>query len=384
MPNRISYEEELLRQHQRPPPPTGPAPSLLNAESAPFYPSVDRHYAMHPHHGSYQGKFQQHHLNAVNRQKLQFGHGNQKYQQQQQLQQLPEHERCTLRCTGIPPHVKESDIRAHFNGFGPIVELQVSAMPEHAMSKSQQVQQQQQEAEEEEKKSAEASSSALNSAEETAASRKKVYQECLVQFYSATVAKKCLNSPLPVLNNRFIHVYHSPFNIIPPKDVPRAPEPPPVLSKTSAEEPSSGKTHSGLNIFQQGVSNKWKRPTNSNEASDAPSKSETIASEQPGSEGKTEAMNAEAPPANSKVHAQREAVKETYAKLKTLAEQNLELLKKKEAAIMVSVLILFVGIEYLMFDLLNLVSDGEISRHDREARSHHELHAKHKHHPEQS
>jgi hypothetical protein len=48
----------------------------------------------------------------------------------------------------------------------------------------------------------------------------KKYNECLVQFSSAQEAGKCLRSPTAVLNNRFIHVIESSFNIVPFADVP--------------------------------------------------------------------------------------------------------------------------------------------------------------------
>jgi hypothetical protein len=42
---------------------------------------------------------------------------------------------------------------------------------------------------------------------------KKVYLECLVQFLSSANAKKCYSSSHPVLNNRFIRLFQSHFNI---------------------------------------------------------------------------------------------------------------------------------------------------------------------------
>ena len=110
------------------------------------------------------------------------------HQQQHLLQQLPEFDRRTLRCTGIPSYVTEDMIREHFGSFGYIVELQVSPM----------------------------------SAQDSGAPNdptKKVYNECLVQFLSAANAKKCYNSPAPVLNNRFIKLFYSHFNIKMPSDI---------------------------------------------------------------------------------------------------------------------------------------------------------------------
>ncbi len=44
------------------------------------------------------------------------------------VKNLPENERCTLRCTSIPVHITEEDLKAHFESFGHVVELQVSPM----------------------------------------------------------------------------------------------------------------------------------------------------------------------------------------------------------------------------------------------------------------
>lgn len=97
----------------------------------------------------------------------------------QQVSTLLEHERCTLKCTGLPQHVKEGDLRKHFMAFGRVVELQLIE----------------------------------NEGD------KKGYNECLVQMGSAFEAKKCLNSPSAVLNNRFVRLMHSVFNIVPFADV---------------------------------------------------------------------------------------------------------------------------------------------------------------------
>lgn len=98
---------------------------------------------------------------------------------------LPEDERCTLKVQGLPRTAKIEDIRNHFRSFGRVVELQITQAPEG-----------------------------------TADGDKKVFNDGLVQFATAQEAKKCFSSPLAVLNNRFIKVFHSNFNIIPPSDVP--------------------------------------------------------------------------------------------------------------------------------------------------------------------
>lgn len=114
------------------------------------------------------------------------GHDQTSYQQNG----LADHEKCTLKCTGIPPHVTEVDIRGHFKTFGRVVELQL-----------------------------------IDSAARDTDGDKKMYKECLVQMGSAQEAKKCFNSPSAVLNNRFIRVAYPPFNIIPLADVlPPTPE----------------------------------------------------------------------------------------------------------------------------------------------------------------
>lgn len=98
---------------------------------------------------------------------------------------LQEDDRCTLRFTGIPPHVKESDIITHFKSFGRVIQLQVTQQTLVG----------------------------------EASQDRKTYNEGLVQFSNAQEAKKCFSSPVAVLNNRFIKLYQSNFNIIPPSDV---------------------------------------------------------------------------------------------------------------------------------------------------------------------
>ena len=100
------------------------------------------------------------------------------------FQRLPEDECCTLKCTGIPPKVNIDELKKHFKTFGRVIEIQIKEAP---IDKND--------------------------------PEKKVYNECLVQFASAVDAKKCLNSPTAVLNNRFIKLNQSNFNIIPLTDI---------------------------------------------------------------------------------------------------------------------------------------------------------------------
>eukprot|EP00981_Chlorochromonas_danica_P001849 scaffold386_cov174-Ochromonas_danica.AAC.23 len=243
-----------------------------------------------------------------------------------QANQLPEHERCTLRCTGIPHYVKEEDIRKHFEAFGGIVELQLSPMT---------------------------SDTKMGQQEEVGESgeKKKTYNECLVQFYSALNAKRCLSSPLPVLNNRFIHVYQSSFNIVPPSDVS-----PPSAEIIERDQMLLAQEHINPNVvtsgkpkasssssanFQAGVTNKWRRPTSSANAT-VPSGLETENAEfvkdnsseiVPNEEEKAESSSAPAP-ATAVVKKEDTELKETFVQLKALTQQNEEILKRKESIIL--------------------------------------------------
>ena len=75
----------------------------------------------------------------------------------------------------------EEDLRNHFKAFGRVVELQIIGTE--------------------------------------GSGEKKAYNECLVQMGTAQDAKKCLNSPSAVLNNRFVKVMYSTFNIVDLADV---------------------------------------------------------------------------------------------------------------------------------------------------------------------
>lgn len=117
----------------------------------------------------------------------------QKRGKQQEASSLSEEEQCTLKCSGIPSYIKEEELKNHFKSFGRVVELQLNDL--HSGNTTE-----------------------VNVTD--LPNNSKQYNECLVQFSSAPDAKKCLNSPAAVLNNRFIKVNQSSFNIIPIGDVP--------------------------------------------------------------------------------------------------------------------------------------------------------------------
>jgi hypothetical protein len=280
-PGRVSYEEELMAQHSmssaaaaagpsKPPPPSGPAPSAvvspvqaLGDTSGGFVYGSSINYSQYASIASAvtcpvpnatminSNNNTDNNNNNNNNNNRPPSYKDRKGGKQYQQQLLPEHERCTLKCSGVPHYVTEQDIRSHFEAFGFVVELQiVSPTP-----------------------SPEDASTAGTAG---ADGRKKVYNECLVQFYSAANAKKCFTSPLPVLNNRFIHLHVSTFNITPVTDVPT---PTPDIIERDAKllnesilligSSSSGSTAGGSmaldrkkpfsTVHTQGVSNKYRR-----------------------------------------------------------------------------------------------------------------------------
>lgn len=113
-------------------------------------------------------------------------------------QEIPEEERCTLKCTGIPQYVTEIELMNHFRTFGRITQLQLTRP---------------------------------GSLHPGDAPDKKAFNECLVQFYNHQDAKKCYGSPAAVLNNRFIKMFHSPFNLIAVSEVP-----PPTVEEEQEQE----------------------------------------------------------------------------------------------------------------------------------------------------
>jgi hypothetical protein len=110
------------------------------------------------------------------------------HQHHQQQHQAPFEESATLKCTGIPRYVKEAELFAHFVKFGRIVKLAL-------------------------KRFGGADDPSGGSMDQ------KSYNECLVQFEEASDCRKCLSSPLSVLNNRFIKIFSAPHNIVPSAEV---------------------------------------------------------------------------------------------------------------------------------------------------------------------
>jgi hypothetical protein len=179
-----------------------------------------------------------------NQQWKSHNHRSDHQHQQQLLQQLPESDRRTLKCTGIPSYITEDMIREHFGAFGFIVELQITPM----------------------------NSQSQDASDPT----KKVYNECLVQFLSAPNAKKCYNSPAPVLNNRFIKLFISHFNIKMPSDI-RIPDYEAALehdrlllvkevNPTVSTAKAGLKRKKQLNIYVDGVASSKYRRTDDNSA----------------------------------------------------------------------------------------------------------------------
>jgi hypothetical protein len=89
-------------------------------------------------------------------------------------------ESATLKCTGIPRYVKEAELYSHFVKFGKIVKLALKRF----------------------------------GADDPSGMDHKTYNECLVQFEDPSDCRKCLSSPLSVLNNRFIKIFSAPHNIV--------------------------------------------------------------------------------------------------------------------------------------------------------------------------
>ena len=223
LPPPIDYS--ILQQHmkQKPAPPSAPPPlPILQLQhqgqgqgqgghtqiQPPLQPPPQHHQQHQALQLPYEPPFQ-HHLGTRDQQQHQQwgqdkgdtrtshygqgqgqGHGRQSSRQtklshdQYRTQNfLSEHEKCTLKCTGLPLKVTEADLRNHFKAFGRVVELQ------------------------------------LIETDSVAGSEKKSYNECLVQMGTAQDAKKCLNSPSAVLNNRFVKVMYSTFNIVDLADI---------------------------------------------------------------------------------------------------------------------------------------------------------------------
>lgn len=94
-------------------------------------------------------------------------------------------EQFTVKCTGIPHYVKELDLYKHFATFGTVLKLVLIRLGGDGED----------------------------------GIRQKVYNESLVQFEDLADAKKCLGSPQSVLDNRFIKLFASRENLIPPSEI---------------------------------------------------------------------------------------------------------------------------------------------------------------------
>jgi hypothetical protein len=382
-PGRVSYEEELMAQHSmssaavaaaagpsKPPPPSGPAPSAgitpvqaLGDTSGGFVYGSSINYSQYASIASAVSCPVSNATTMINSNNNIDNNNNnrppsykdRKGSKQYQQQLLPEHERCTLKCSGVPHYVTEQDIRSHFEAFGFVVELQiVSPTPS----------------------SLEDSSTAGGAG---ADGRKKVYNECLVQFYSAANAKKCFTSPLPVLNNRFIHLHVSTFNITPVTDVPT---PTPDIIERDAKllnesilligSSSSASTGGSMaldrkkpfsTVHTQGVSNKYRRlseehasvvpaamRTDFNNDSNAtsggdqkngsPVEDATVAVVDPTESNANAVVKSVLSPSAGAVALTKEKLelKEKHEQLKVLRQQAEDILKKKEGVLQVQLI----------------------------------------------
>lgn len=104
--------------------------------------------------------------------------------QSEHLPPAPEPDRCTVRCTGVPLKLEEREVLGHFQGFGKVICMRKVPPP-------------------------------------PTADERKAYNEFLVQFEAPESAHRCVNSPKPVLENRFIRLYAAPFNLVALSEVPR-------------------------------------------------------------------------------------------------------------------------------------------------------------------
>lgn len=281
------------------------------------------------------------------------GHGQgQGGYQQHQHSQLPEHERCTLKVWGIPSYVTEEDLRRHFELFGHVVELQLTPMAPRGGG----------------------SAAAAEGGAET--DKKNVYFECLVQYYSAANAKKRLGAQDSVLNNRFIKFRASPFNIVPPADVP-----PPsadilhrdeqiVLGNISTTAAAVGPAQSrkkpaptGFNMYAAGASNKYRRGAdddNNRVPSGVPADSDTgageggVGSSSSPAGGAVGASAVPAPVAAPALTQEKYEMKQKFEQLKTLRQQAEEIAKKKEEILLVRYVTAFRCVCYI--SLLSLIA----------------------------
>jgi RNA recognition motif-containing protein len=244
--------------------------------------------------------------------------------------QLPENERCTLRCTGIPTYTTEDEIKHFFEAFGHVVKLQVSPMEDHNKKPDNEVE-----------------------TGEDGEPKKKTYNECLIQYYSPQNAKKCLTSQIPILNNRYIRIYPSNFNIILPSDV----EPPSYdiieqdkallsIKEIQPKPFDSNATKKKAGIHTVGVSNKWRKTNNdtkvpgaetSVEPSQVPPSTDQIPTAPSGNETSPQK------PENTEL-------KQEFEQLKTLKQQAEDILKQKERILQVMKHFLFIVTFYSYFN----------------------------------
>ena len=99
----------------------------------------------------------------------------------------------TLKCSGVPTYVKEAELIAHFATFGDLTDFKYN----------------------------------VHHSDEVAAAsseKKKIYNECIVQFWEAADAERCLNSPKSVLNNRFIKISINDDDLVSEEEMPEYPK----------------------------------------------------------------------------------------------------------------------------------------------------------------
>ena len=240
-------------------------------------------------------------------------HRSDHQQQQQLLQQLPESDRRTLKCTGIPSYITEDMIREHFGAFGHIVELQITPMSSQT--------------------------------QDAADPNKKVYNECLVQFLSAPNAKKCYNSPAPVLNNRFIKLFISHFNIKMPSDI-RIPDYEAALERdrlllvkevnpTVPTAKPGLKRKKQLNIYVDGVASSKYRRTDENTSTGASNSAAGDPEKDSGEDSSNiEGAKTQVKPVAASSEEQLQ-LKKKFEELKQLKQKAESILKQKEELLQV-------------------------------------------------
>lgn len=247
---------------------------------------------------------------------------------------LPEHERCTVKVTGIPSYMTEADLREHFEDFGHIVALQLTEAPNKRGHEEQTT---------------------------TEGDKKRTYLECLIQYHSAANARKCYTSTRSVRDNRMIQFRPAFFNLIPPAEVESPGEEvvardaaivagtnvPPTKAPVSRKKPYSALHASTQGVYHQpGVTNKYRRgvddahhsipaPTNAS-TSDAAGSALAEGYEEP-----TPSTSAEAglgspsvAPAPALTQEKHEA-RQKYDQLQQLRQQADEIAKKKETILQV-------------------------------------------------